>query len=154
MLHYGQHMAEMTLQRSLRTACWVLGQSHSSSSSIQSSLHTVDQNRQFDSTEIPDLPNFHQAQALIAQPSHLTPNRLPKTIDTWSSSQVHLYNLPEKDDRLFTAGFDPIPALDNAALPIEGPIRPFYCEHPKCLEWFVTWRQFQYALLSNFRILR
>ena len=71
MLHHRQHVAEMTLQRSLQTACWVLGQSHSSSSPVEDSGHTMNQNRQFYPIDIPEPPEFHQVQSLVFRPSQL-----------------------------------------------------------------------------------
>lgn len=153
MLHHRQHMAEMTLQRSLRTACLGLGQSHSSALPVQDSGHIMNQNRQFYPIDIPEPPEFHQVQSLVFRPSHLALDRLPRTIDTGSSSQTSLYNLPAGDNRPFKAGFDSRLALDNDALPIERPIRQFHCKHPRCSEWFVTRRQFQYALLPDICLL-
>jgi hypothetical protein len=153
MLHHRQHVAEMTLQRSLQTACWVLGQSHSSSSPVQDSGHTLNQNRQFYPIDILEPPDFHQTQALVSWPSHLSLDRLPRTVVTGSSSQTSLYNLPENGNRPCIAGFDSRLALDNDALPIEHPIRQFHCKHPRCSEWFVTRRQFQYALIPDICLL-
>lgn len=153
MLHHRQHVAEMTLQRSLRTACLGLGQSHSFSSTIHNPVHTVDQNRQFNPVDILEPPSFHQTQALVSWPSHLSLDRLPRTVVTGSSSQTSLYNLPENGNRPCIAGFDSRLALDNDALPIEHPIRQFHCKHPRCSEWFVTRRQFQYALIPDICLL-